>query len=313
MAIYRQIQIDFWQDELITEFTPEDKLFYLYLMTNSKTNQCGIYRINKRIMAFDIGWNVDTIDKMLARFVSYGRIKYNEAENEIYIVNWIKHNSARSPKVAARVDSELKDVKTVEFHNDVVERCIEYGYPISTVPIQVGNNSTVSIQVRNNSTVPIQVRNKNKNKNNNNNNNNNQDEMIPAVSPAPTNAHLFYQDNFGIANPTIIQTIQHWVNDLNEELVIEAMRRAAVDQKGFRYAEGIMKNWDKKNIRSMDQVKAEDVAFTNRKQPTGNLGRTIKVEKLPDWVDKPQSTEEKLIDEETQQAFMDRLKRFREG
>lgn len=305
MAIYRQIQIDFWQDELITEFTPEDKLFYLYLMTNSKTNQCGIYRINKRIMAFDIGWNVDTVDKMLARFVSYGRIKYNEAENEIYIVNWIKHNSARSPKVAARVDSELKDVKTIDFHDDVVEQCIEYGYPIHTVPIQVRNNSTVSIQVRN--------KNNNNNKNNHNNNNNNQDEMIPASSPDPANAHLFYQDNFGIANPTIIQTIEHWVNDLNEELVIEAMRRAAVDQKGFRYAEGIMKNWDKKNIRSMDQVKAEDVAFNNRKQPAGNFGRSSKVEKLPDWIDHPQPSEEKVIDKETQQEFMERLKKFREG
>lgn len=134
-----------------------------------------------------------------------------------------------------------------------------------------------------------------------------------AAAPAVMNAHLFYQENFGMQNPTVMQTIEFWIEDLNEELVIEAMRRAAIDQKGFRYAEGIMKNWDKKNIRSMDQVKAEDVAFNNRKQPAGKFGRSSKVEKLPDWIDHPQPSEEKIIDKETQQEFMERLKKFREG
>lgn len=242
MAVFRQIQIDFWQDELVAEFTPEDKLFYLYLMTNSKTNQCGIYRINKRIMAFDIGWNVDTVDKMLARFVSYGRIRYNEDESEIYIINWIKHNSARSPKVAARVDTELKDVKTTAFHDDVVKQCIEYRYPIHTVPILVCN------------------KNNNNNQNNNKNNNNNQDNEEPQDSGGSgQNAHSFYQANFGIEPPFIMQDIEHWISDMSEELVLEALKKAVEAEKPYNYAKGILRNWLKKGIKTLADVEAEMV------------------------------------------------------
>lgn len=134
-----------------------------------------------------------------------------------------------------------------------------------------------------------------------------------AAAPAVMNAHLFYQENFGMQNPTVMETIEFWIEDLNEELVIEAMRRAAIDQKGFRYAEGIMKNWDKKNIRTMEQVEAEDVSFNNRKQNNNNFGKNQKVEQLPAWANEPQPTEENEMDEEIQQEFLDRLQRFREG
>ena len=134
-----------------------------------------------------------------------------------------------------------------------------------------------------------------------------------AAAPAVMNAHLFYQENFGMQNPTVMETIEFWITDLNEELVIEAMKRAAIDQKGFRYAEGIMKKWDKKNIRTMEQVEAEDISFNNRKQNNNNFGKNHKVEQLPAWANEPQPQEEKEIDEEVQQEFLDRLQRFREG
>ena len=43
MAVYRHIHIEYWQDGFVLDLTPEEKYFYIYLMTNSKTSQCGIY------------------------------------------------------------------------------------------------------------------------------------------------------------------------------------------------------------------------------------------------------------------------------
>ena len=43
MAAYRHIHIDYWQDSFVLDLTPEEKYFYIYLMTNSKTTQCGVY------------------------------------------------------------------------------------------------------------------------------------------------------------------------------------------------------------------------------------------------------------------------------
>ena len=91
--------------------------------------------------------------------------------------------------------------------------------------------------------------------------------VAPAADPiSKMNAHEFYQNNFQVVeSPFIAQSIVYWIEDLSVELVIEAMKRALLSEKGYKYAEGILKNWDKKNIKSMDEVKAEDVSFENSK------------------------------------------------
>ena len=97
------------------------------------------------------------------------------------------------------------------------------------------------------------------------------------------NAHEFYQNNFGVESPTIMQSIEYWIADLSEELVVEALKRAALDQKGYRYAEGIMKNWDKKGLKTLDEIKSEDVAFEKSKSKTKYSGQPTRKETLPEW------------------------------
>lgn len=63
MAVYRQVHVSFWQDpKVIEEMTPEDKYFYLYLLTNPSTTQIGVYSITKKQMAFDMGYSIDVND-----------------------------------------------------------------------------------------------------------------------------------------------------------------------------------------------------------------------------------------------------------
>ena len=63
MAVYRQIQVSFWQDTFVLDLTPEEKYFYLYLMTNSKTRQCGVYEVSRRVMELETGYNRETVEK----------------------------------------------------------------------------------------------------------------------------------------------------------------------------------------------------------------------------------------------------------
>ena len=46
MAVYRNVQVNFWQDEFILDLTPE-RYFYIYLLTGTKTKQCGLLHIAK--------------------------------------------------------------------------------------------------------------------------------------------------------------------------------------------------------------------------------------------------------------------------
>lgn len=111
MAVYRQIQTSFWQDEFVLNLTPEEKYFYLFLLTNSKTRQCGIYQLPMQIIIVETGYNQETVDKLLCRFIEYGKILYNPKTREIGILNWLKYNPMESPKTKACVNKELKEVK----------------------------------------------------------------------------------------------------------------------------------------------------------------------------------------------------------
>lgn len=126
MAAYRKISVTFWNDSFVQGLTPEGKYFYLFLMTNTRTTQCGIYEITINQMCFETGYNAETVGKLIAHFEKAGKIKYSRSTNEIALKNWPRYNQSESPKVKACVDEELTRVK-----NKVL---IEYLYSMDTSP-----------------------------------------------------------------------------------------------------------------------------------------------------------------------------------
>jgi len=133
LAVYRQIHISFWQDPDVLDYTPEEKYFYLYLMTNSKTSQCGIYELPKKIAELETGYNRETVDKLLKRFTEYNKIIYEEETKEIMLLNWLKHNPVNGPKIIACVKKELNGVKSLSLRKQFEGVCIQYRYPIDTL------------------------------------------------------------------------------------------------------------------------------------------------------------------------------------
>ena len=72
MAIYRNVIMSFWTDsKVVDDFTPEDKFFYLYLITNPHTNLCGCYEVSLKQMANETGYNEDTIKRLIVKKVKY--------------------------------------------------------------------------------------------------------------------------------------------------------------------------------------------------------------------------------------------------
>ena len=116
MAAYRHIHIDYWQDSFVLDLTPEEKYFYIYLMTNSKTTQCGVYSLHNRIIETETGYNRETVEKLIQRFIEYKKIYYCEETKEIYLVNWIK--------------KEIENIKNKEFVKLLYKSFEELGYNI---------------------------------------------------------------------------------------------------------------------------------------------------------------------------------------
>jgi len=111
MALYRQVYIRFWNDPWVVELTPEQKYFYLYLLTNPKTSQCGIYEISIRQIENETGYNKETITNILGTFEACGKIKYSSKSNEICIINSTKYNYNKSPTIKTHIINELEKIK----------------------------------------------------------------------------------------------------------------------------------------------------------------------------------------------------------
>lgn len=117
MALYRNIHLSFWQDTKVTDdFTPEDRYFYLYLLTNPHTNLCGCYEISVKQMANEMGYDVKKVNKLIDRFSSFHNlIRYSQNVRELLIFHWSKYNWTSSEKFRKPLLQEIQNVKTDSF------------------------------------------------------------------------------------------------------------------------------------------------------------------------------------------------------
>ena len=114
--IKRIVDVEFWTDEKVVElFSPEDKYFFLYLMTNPHTTQLGIYRISPKIIAFEMGYSIDAVNVLLDRFENkYNLIRYKNGE--VAIKNTLRHSIIKGGKpVEDLLMKEISQVKNKDF------------------------------------------------------------------------------------------------------------------------------------------------------------------------------------------------------
>lgn len=265
MAVYRHIHIDYWQDGFVLDLTPEEKYFYIYLMTNSKTSQCGIYELPKRIIETETGYNRETVDKLLNRFIDYKKIVYCEETREVFLMNWIKHNKIVSPKVKKCVYEELKKIKSMDMVNLFFKQCEGYGYTLdkSEIKINMGMDR-VSIpipEVESNFEYGYGEKEKEKQK-----------EEEPTYSVG--RFKNLYEQNIGLINGIVAE----WLFEISELIDYELFKRAieiATDKgkcnKG--YVAGIIKQWLDNNIRTYDDLKAYEIGVKNRREESGEYSQ----------------------------------------
>ena len=123
MAIYRSIHTTFWTDTKVADdFSPEDKYFMLYCLTNPYTNIIGCYEISIRQMANDTGYSRDSIESLLKRFKDHHKvIDYDFETKELFIKNWYKYNWTNSPKLDQPLINAIKSVKNDNFRNEIID------------------------------------------------------------------------------------------------------------------------------------------------------------------------------------------------
>jgi hypothetical protein len=118
MAKNRMIDTIFWEDNYSANLDPIEKLLFLYFLTNSSTNICGIYQITLKKIAVETGVDKEMVEKILGRFEKDDKVFYREGW--IGLKNFIKHQNQNSPKVKKGIEIELGN--TPETIKSLVER-----------------------------------------------------------------------------------------------------------------------------------------------------------------------------------------------
>ncbi len=225
MAVYRNVQVNFWQDEFILDLTPEERYFYIYLLTGTKTKQCGIYVLPKRVAELETGYSMETVEKLLNRFVEYGKILYDAETKELYIMNWLNYNPILNTNVEKCVLRELKTVKNKEFVHMFLRKCFEKEWKIPLLlqhfgmPEEEGNSSLQEVVE--------------------------EEEIEEDTSHGEV--YKFYEQNISSLSPYIVKELKGWIRRLSGEKVLEALKIAFEHNKRtFAYVKGILRNWCEK-------------------------------------------------------------------
>lgn len=129
MGIKRVVSTDFWKDNKVSnDLSPEDRYFMLYLITNPYTTQLGIYELNVKQAAFDMGYSTEAVKVLIDRFQNkYGIIKWSEQTSEVAIANYLRHSIIKGGKpVEDLLKKELLKVKDRSLINFSFNRIKKY-------------------------------------------------------------------------------------------------------------------------------------------------------------------------------------------
>jgi len=108
MSTNRMIKDSFWTDSYIENLDPIEKLLYIYLLTNPLCNIAGIYQIQTRRIAFEIGIDKEMVEKLLNRLSDDGKIIRHS--DWMIIINHAKHQSFKNPNVTAGIKRIIDDL-----------------------------------------------------------------------------------------------------------------------------------------------------------------------------------------------------------
>ncbi|MEK6264592.1 MAG: DnaD domain protein [Clostridium sp.] len=287
MAKYRQLYTEFWSDSFVLELTPEEKYFYLYLISNSKSTQCGIYEISKRTIETDTGYNRETVEKLIQRFCDYKKILYCETTKELMVINWIKYNVPNNQNTIKCVQKEINKVKNKAFIKILFNKCKETLLDVDKIFENYKFEESYENIIKNleNEKNTDQEANKSqikKFKGAYKGLPSNREEVISkkqevinkkeveevinnSAAEELENIIKIFEENVHAITPLENEKILEYTNHVTSEVIIMAIEEAVCyGAKNLKYIKKILSNWISVGIKTGDDVKAYQKKWVSR-------------------------------------------------
>lgn len=111
----RTVKSHVWQDRTFHRLKPEEKLIYLYLLTGPVTSDTSVFLCPLDQMSLDLGIPVDSIEKVLKRFIELNIVAYDFEQEEICVIPYFTYGT--NPVGALNYEMYAKDFDKINNKN----------------------------------------------------------------------------------------------------------------------------------------------------------------------------------------------------
>ena len=252
MSVKRVVDTSLWSNvRLVNEFSAEDKYFMLYILTNQYVRQCGIYKLPKRIISFEMGYTVEAIECILDRFQNaYKIIAYDHGTNEIAILSYLKHAIVKGGKpVYDCLEKDYSDVVNKDLIG-IVYDFLEPHFRRSTKETDKIIEKIMLEQISKNDDTST-IRPRYAGNDNENDNENEEEETTAAAVEGLKEIVKVYEQEIGTITPIIAEEIELFLDDLPEDLITRAIQEASIHNvKSWKYISSILNRCLKEGIKT---------------------------------------------------------------
>lgn len=154
MAKLRSINTVIWSDPWFEDLSSEEKLLFIYLITNEKTNMIGVYETSIKKMSFETGIDKSEIETILLKFEQKQKIKY--INNRVVLLNFLKHQHYNTNMLKNAIDcynalpEELKlhNFSTLSKDSEGFETLLNHFGMVRKVEVEIEIEKEVEIKVK---------------------------------------------------------------------------------------------------------------------------------------------------------------------
>ncbi len=110
MAEYRKVATKLWTDPWVFSLSAEEKLLWLWLITNPHANVAGIYQVAAPFIAFETGTDMDFVARTMEKFQRAGKVMWDPEQGVVWVKRMREYQESASPKVQVAIQREIEAI-----------------------------------------------------------------------------------------------------------------------------------------------------------------------------------------------------------
>ncbi|GEK91022.1 Lin1244/Lin1753 domain-containing protein [Alkalibacterium kapii] len=119
-----------------------------------------------------------------------------------------------------------------------------------------------------------------------------------------------FESKVQVPTPQIEKQLKDWLAVFEQSVILEAIRRTHMSGKSFAYMNAILTDFQKKGVRSFEDILPYDRSFKHRQKSFTN--HVPKSESLPEWAKDDYTDVDDPVDEDMNQKITESLNRIRQ-